>query len=207
MNKPLPLNAIAMAIVFASGFAANANANCLMNKLPRFAKGSPGARIMAAGAPKRPDPATSEDAPAASDPTIVGLWNVQFVAGGQVVDAGFDAWHADGTETLNDTTPPSAGAVCLGVWTKQGNFNYKLKHPSWLFDDTGVNLIGIAMIRETITLDKGGNSYTGDLSVDIYDLGGNLLQHLDAKIRALRITTDDKPNDIGLPGFPAWPQM
>jgi hypothetical protein len=89
-----------------------------------------------------------------------------------------------------------------------GPLTYQLKHPSWIFDDANVNLVGIAMIRETIVLDKGGNSYTGKIVIDIYDLNGNRLAHEEADIRALRITIDEDPNNpIGLPGYPAWPQM
>src|SRR5882672_11829001 len=34
--------------------------------------------------------------------SIVGLWNVNVYSGDVVVDVAFDAWHADGTEVLND---------------------------------------------------------------------------------------------------------
>ena len=65
--------------------------------------------------------------------SIVGLWHVIFVSGGQLFDEGFDAWHSDGTEILNDTAPPQpangAGTVCLGVFKKTGPGTYKLKHP------------------------------------------------------------------------------
>jgi hypothetical protein len=51
---------------------------------------------------------------------IIGLWDIKFYSGGQLVDEGFDAWHGDGTETLNDTPPPVTGNVCLGVWAQTG---------------------------------------------------------------------------------------
>jgi len=210
MKMPLHTKAAAAVFLFTFGLAP-ADAKCALTKLSRFTLSSKTPLRAAAILPSVPkpnptDPAT-DPGPQAADPTIVGLWNVQFVADGQVVDAGFDAWHADGTETLNDTTPPIAGDVCLGVWTKTGAKTYKLKHPSWIFDDSGLNLIGVVIIRETVTLDKAGNSYDGDLAVDAYDLAGNPMQHLEAKIQALRITPDDQPNEIGLPGFPTWPQM
>src|SRR5262249_31690758 len=53
-------------------------------------------------------------------PTIVGLWDMQVIIDGQVVDAGFDQFHADGNEVLNDTPPPATGAVCLGVYAQTG---------------------------------------------------------------------------------------
>src|SRR5579863_1508681 len=52
---------------------------------------------------------------AAVSTSIVGLWNVTFLSGGQVVDVAFDAWHGDQTEILNDYTDPIEGNVCLGV--------------------------------------------------------------------------------------------
>ena len=121
--------------------------------------------------------------------SIVGLWNVNFVSGGVSVDQGFDQWNSDGTEILNDTPPPATGNVCLGVWTKTGPATYKLKHPSWTFDAAG-NLNGTAVIRETITLGAGADSFQGPFTVDVFDLTGKNLMHLEGTITGLRITTD-----------------
>src|SRR5215475_10994631 len=46
-------------------------------------------------------PGAAKARPSASnhDPaSIVGLWYVVFVSGGQVFDTGYDQWHSDGTE-------------------------------------------------------------------------------------------------------------
>lgn len=120
--------------------------------------------------------------------TIVGLWNITFTSGGQVVDQGFDAWHADGTETLNDNPPPSTGNVCLGVWQQMGK-TFKLKHPSWTYDNNG-NLTGIATIREQVTLDPGGNGFKGTFTIDFADLNNNILLHLTGTVSAKRIMVD-----------------
>jgi len=134
--------------------------------------------------------ADAEKPRAANDAfTIVGLWNVNFISGGQSVDQGFDQWNSDGTEILNDTPPPATGNVCLGVWTKTGPSTYKLKHPSWTFDAAG-NLNGTAVIRETITLGAGADSFQGPFTVDVFDLTGKNLMHLEGTITGLRITTD-----------------
>ena len=91
---------------------------------------------------------------------IVGLWDIKFYSGGQVVDEGFDAWHNDGTEILNDTPPPVTGNVCLGVWTQTGRSSFKLKHPSWIYDPTtNTQLAGQAIIRENVTVSRDGNSF------------------------------------------------
>jgi hypothetical protein len=118
----------------------------------------------------------------------VGLWKVAFVSDNVVVDQAFDAWHADGTETLVDTPPPSTGNVCLGVWSQNGNI-YKLNHPSWTFDLNG-NLTGTAVIRETVSVDSHGNNFSGTFTVDVYDLSGNNLAHFGGTVSGQRITAE-----------------
>jgi hypothetical protein len=122
---------------------------------------------------------------------IVGLWDIKFLADGQVVDEGFDIWHSDKTETLNDTPPPATGNVCLGVWTRTGRNRFKLKHPSWLYDEaTNTQIIGQAIIREEVMVGRSGNTFAGTYSVDILDTSGNLLEHLEGHVKATRITPD-----------------
>jgi hypothetical protein len=131
----------------------------------------------------------AREAAQAADATIVGLWKVTFTSGGQVTDLGFDLWHADGTEVLNDDPPPSTGNVCVGVWASAGHLSYKLKHVSWIYDNSG-NLTGTATIRENIMLAASGNSYKGSATVDIYDLEGNNVYHDKGELSAERITVD-----------------
>jgi hypothetical protein len=125
--------------------------------------------------------------------SIVGLWHVIFVSGGQLFDEGFDAWHSDGTEILNDTAPPQpangAGTVCLGVFKKTGPGTYKLKHPFWSFD-ANANLAGSGFITEIVTLDAGGNSYHGSFTFDLFDLSRNLIAEVTGDLTAERITPD-----------------
>ena len=191
------------AIVFIAAFANAAHAKCGFSAASRLGTAPQALQSLMVKSEQplreRPDPSDTLD-PA---PSIVGLWNVQFLAGGQVVDAGFDVWNMDGTETLNDTSAPSSGNVCLGVWSKTGPMTYKLKHPSWIYDDAGVNVIGVVMIREQITLSPNGKTYSGDLVIDAYDLSGNLLQHNVGTIVGQRITADDDPfQTSGIPGLP-----
>ncbi len=121
--------------------------------------------------------------------SITGLWHIQFLSGGQVVDEGFDQYHADGNEILNDTPPPAAGNICLGVWSKTGARSLKLKHPSWIYDPTNTFVIGTATILENVTIDHTGNSFTGTFTVQLRDLDGNPLgDDLTGQIQAERIT-------------------
>jgi len=123
----------------------------------------------------------------AAQGTIVGLWQITFLSGNQIVDVGFDAWHSDGTEMLNDTPPPATGNVCLGVWTETSHLKYKLKHPSWTFDNNG-NLTGTAVIRESITLNNSRNTFNGTYTIDFYDNSGHSLGQYAGQVQATRIT-------------------
>lgn len=107
------------------------------------------------------------------DPTIVGFWDIKFLQGGVVVDEGFDQFHSDGLEILNDTAPPPTGNVCLGVYEKTEAHSIHLKHPSWIFDTDNATLIGKATILEDITVDKHGHTFTGTFTVKLTDLFDN----------------------------------
>ena len=135
-----------------------------------------------------------EAAPLADDnqpsAPIVGLWRVAFVSGGETVDEGFDTWHSDGTELLNDTPPPSTGNICMGVWAQTAKSTYKLYHPSWTFDANG-NLNGTAIFRERVTVAPNGKSYKGTFTLDVYDLAGTRIFHADGTLAARRLTADD----------------
>ena len=123
--------------------------------------------------------------------TIVGLWDVKFISENQVVDEGFDQYHADGLEILNDTPPPATGNICLGVWEKTGSRSLKLKHPSWIYDGSNTTVIGRATILERITLDRGGRSFRGTFTIQFRDLSGNPLgPDFSGQLRGDRITPD-----------------
>ncbi len=134
--------------------------------------------------------------------SIVGFWRVKFVSegttgipDGTIIDMGFSQWHSDGTEILNSSRPPATSNFCLGVWEKTGNHTYKLNHFA-LSSDLNGNLIGPANIREDVTLDASGNSYTGKFTIDQFDLNGNTLAHVAGNISATRITIDTTIGDI-----------
>jgi hypothetical protein len=141
-------------------------------------------------------PATQEsNARNGEEPTIVGLWDTKLMSGNQLVDEGFDQFHSDGTEILNDIPPPASGNVCLGVWAKTGPRSFKLKHPFWIFDPTTnyTTLIGRAVIVELITLDRRGQSYRGTFTFEFRDLLGNPLAgftDFSGNLVADRITVD-----------------
>src|SRR5215469_4046960 len=132
-------------------------------------------------------PAQNDDS---SEITITGLWKVVFVSGGVTVDVGFEQWHSDGTEMLNDTPPPASGNVCLGTWEKTGPQTYSLVHPAFNFDSTGTTVVSIFIERVQAVIAPDGNSFTGTFTWDSYDFSGNPLPgtHLAGTVSGTRIT-------------------
>jgi hypothetical protein len=130
--------------------------------------------------------------------TIVGMWSFQFVSegtdgipDGTVIDHGYATWHVDGTEIMNSGgRPPVTGNFCMGVWKAAGLFSYKLNHFGLSWDPAGATFIGPANIRENVTLDRSGDSYSGTFTIDQYDTNGNVLAHLQGNVTATRVTPD-----------------
>jgi hypothetical protein len=120
--------------------------------------------------------------------SIVGLWQVTLVAGGEVIDVGFDAWHADGTETLNDASPISHN-VCLGVWQQTGRRTFQLKHPAFRYDAAG-NVIGTLVLRETNVVNRAGDRFSGEFTIQFYDPSGVQVFEGSGEISGERVTVD-----------------
>jgi hypothetical protein len=103
-----------------------------------------------------------------NDDSIVGLWHILFLVPptsalpSGVFDEGFDQFHSDGLEILNDTAEPQpangAGTICLGVYKKTGPRSYKVKHPFWIVDELG-HTSGSGVILETITLNADARGF------------------------------------------------
>jgi len=126
--------------------------------------------------------------------SIVGFWHILFFnPDGSTFDEGYDVWHRDGTEILNDNAPPQpangAGTVCLGVYEKTGPRTYKLKHPFWSFDATAT-LTGTGVFLEEVIVDENGNAFSGTYTFRTYDLSGNLTYEQKSGLKAERITPD-----------------
>ena len=114
-------------------------------------------------------PVLAQFAPDTSAPdlSIVGFWQVDFVAkdntngipDGTPIDSAYVQWHSDGTEIMNSSRDPRTQSFCLGVWKKTGPFSYTLKHlaMSWTSDGTP---IGPATILENVTLARRGDTFT-----------------------------------------------
>ena len=131
---------------------------------------------------------------------IVGLWKFAFTAKGNSppgppdgvpIDAGFVTWHADGTELMNSGREPLTGSFCMGVWKQVGEATYRLNHYALSWDSTGRVLVGPANIRETVTVDAGGNHYSGTFNLSQFATDGKtVLAHVVGTVSATRITVN-----------------
>ena len=108
---------------------------------------------------------------------IVGMWHIQLIVDngtpdGLVIDDGFATWHDDGTELMNSGRLPRSSSFCMGVWKRVGAATFSLNHFALSWTDDGEHFIGPTNIRETVTVDRRGNSYTGTFSITQYDKDG-----------------------------------
>jgi hypothetical protein len=177
-------------LVFSSLFSASAKAACIISPGPQSELVLPPELLAHAPALQSFD-FPSDSSAHKRHPSITGLWFVTFYSGGVAFDQGFDVWHSDGTEILNDNGPPepawSTGSFCMGVWKLISDNTYKLKHVGWNFDGNG-NLSAIVVIKQTVTLDADGDRYRGSLELDTYDpVSGNLKSQIIGEVNAHRI--------------------
>ena len=130
---------------------------------------------------------------------IVGMWHFTFVSlgnggmgipDGTVLDAGYQTWHADGTEITNSGRPPMTQSFCTGVWDRSGG-SYRLNHYALSWDPTGTQFVGPTNIREMVSVDASGNAIEGEFTIDQYSSDGStVVAHLDGTISGERITVD-----------------
>lgn len=140
----------------------------------------------------------SDEAPRSA--SIVGFWKFTFTAKGNgpygppdgaPIDAGYVTWHSDGTELTNSSRPPASSSFCMGVWKQTGHATYKLNHYALSWTPDGGTFVGPANIREEITVDRRGNTYTGTFTIDQYDqTETTVLAHIAGTVTGTRITAD-----------------
>ncbi len=120
--------------------------------------------------------------------SIVGLWDVQFVVGGQTIQEAYQLWNAGGTEIHNPNVDPRSGNVCLGVWKRQQG-TYTLTHRVWNYDSSG-NFLGTIHLSETLTVGNQGTTHGGSFKLDFYDPSGLFLNEVVGNVEATRISVD-----------------
>ena len=200
------------AFVITTSFASTASAGCTDRApLPkRLSLGGAPGLSPSFGLP--PAVATSASGSSSDNSaTVVGMWHVTFTSDGNNVapffipdgaplDDGYAQWHSDGTEIMNSLRDPATSNFCLGVWQAEGGRTYKLNHFALSWDNTGALcvpepgaascFVGRANIREEVTVDPHGQTYSGTVTIDQYGTSGQLLFRLRGLVSAQRITAD-----------------
>jgi hypothetical protein len=123
------------------------------------------------------------------DKSMVGLWHIQFTAGGQTIQEAYQLWNAGGTEVHNPNVDPRSGNVCLGVWKHASPGTYKLAHRVWSYDSNG-NFMGTIHLSETVTVGQGGNTHSGSFTLDFYDPSGNFQFEVAGSVTGERISVE-----------------
>jgi hypothetical protein len=101
---------------------------------------------------------------------------------------------------MNSSRDPATSSFCLGVWKSEGGRTYKLNHYALSWDNTGALcvpepgaascFVGRTNIREEVTVDPHGRTYSGTVTIDQYDTAGQLLFRLRGLVSAQRITAN-----------------
>ena len=123
--------------------------------------------------------------------SIVGLWHISFLVGGEQIQEAFQTWNTGGTEVHNPNVDPRQGTVCLGTWDEAAPQTFKLNHRVWLYTPDG-SFLGVGHLHETLTLSDRGNTQNGSFTLDLYYLSGNKLAELAAgTVKGERISVSE----------------
>jgi hypothetical protein len=155
---------------------------------------SPGVHFMRAGYLKVADESVA--APESRHAAITGLWSFKYISKGNLslgipdgvpVDAGNTIWYADGNEvTSSSMRAPNTGSICLGVWQQTGESTYVLNHIGLAWDPVHNAFAGPAFIKQYVTLERGGNAYSG--TFEITQLGPDG-KSIEVQIKGLIVAT------------------
>ena len=131
----------------------------------------------------------SQDSP--GNHSIVGMWSFRMTANGAQVDFGYQQWHSDGTELMNSGgRAPATENFCMGVWRQVAPARFHLNHMALSYDSSGT-LNARVNIKEDVTVDPTGMTYSGPFTLDVYDPHSNaLLQHVAGQVTAQRLTAN-----------------
>jgi hypothetical protein len=177
LTKAFPLSSVycglgVLSLSVASSFTGSAVACDLKSVVAKMASAKPSVATSAAAASTV---STTAAWSGSENPAITGYYHVLTLSQGSVIDERFDNWFADHNELFVDETPPVEGNACNGTWVQSGEREYKLLHDTWQFDSTNTIVIAIGVIRDTVTLSKDRQSFSGTETFTVYDLNNNVL--------------------------------
>jgi hypothetical protein len=160
---------------------------------------------------KKPGAIKTASTSVADGPDIVGLWQFTFtstgneglgIKDGAQLDMGYAQWHSDGTEIMNSSRDPVTQSFCLGTYSSDGHRTYNLNHFALSWDNTGTFckavapatncFVGPTNIREEVTVDPHGDTYSGHVSITQYDNDNHAMFTLTGTVLAHRVKPDSQ---------------
>ena len=177
MIRNLPLVKIGLLSMLVAAFSATAMAQC-GGSFSALAVAAASVRSQSNLSQSASPSSVQNQSAAANDnavnTSIVGLWHIRFLVGGELFQEAFQIWNAGGTEVHNPNVDPRQGNVCLGTWTEAAPLTFKLAHRVFLYDTEG-HFMAVGHLTETLTLSDRGNTHSGTFTIQAYDLAGNPL--------------------------------
>lgn len=76
--------------------------------------------------------------------------------------------------TAPTVPPPFHASTAHGTWERTGGHQFTYTFLALLYNPTG-HFVGTLKVRETITLDNGGDQYDGTSSIEVFDPFGNVV--------------------------------
>jgi hypothetical protein len=121
--------------------------------------------------------------------SIVGMWAFTMTPTAGPGDFGYQQWHSDGTELMNSGgRAPATENFCMGVWRQTGPARYHLNHYALSYDPSSGSINARVIIKEDVTIDPSGMSYSGTFTLDVYDpSGANAVAHQNGQVTAQRV--------------------
>jgi len=124
--------------------------------------------------------------------SIVGMWSFTMTPTAGPGDFGYQQWHSDGTELMNSGgRAPASENFCMGVWKQTGLSRYHLNHYALSYDPSSGTINARVIIKEDVTLNSTGNSYSGSFTLDVYDpTGTTAVAHQNGQVTAQRVSAN-----------------
>ena len=121
--------------------------------------------------------------------SIVGMWSFKMTPTAGPGDFGYQQWHSDGTELMNSGgRSPASENFCMGVWRQVAPSRYHLNHYALSYDPSSGTINARVIIKEDVTVDPAGTSYTGSFTLDVYDPSGTTaVAHQNGQVPATRV--------------------
>jgi hypothetical protein len=101
--------------------------------------------------------------------TLVGTWRVTVSPDGIPPFRAYNVFTADGNSLeFDNSNPPGQQSIAVGPWTKTGVNTYAFLEINQLYDAQGTYQ-GEFRVTSTITLETGGNLFTGTFKFTVSD--------------------------------------